>query len=377
MHEPKRILFICGASYVSGLEVVTLVLMKGLKARGHFIHCVVSGWNDGDFIGRLREEDIPYTVTKLGFFYFSKPRWTLDALVHLPQGLATFVGVKKRFRPDWVYHTSYRTVLTLYPFLREEENIFSLHEAHLPSLKNRLIYLLIEQKLARFTAVSEFIKTKLLDLGISEKKIAVVLNGVEIKNQNPLVSRPSSPWITRIGIVGQIGSWKGHEDLIDALRILAGRQTAFVCKIFGKGEDQYVQFIRSKVREYGLENYVEWKGFVKDQDEVYRDLDIVVVPSRSEEPCSLTIIESLTRGKPVIVTRRGGSPELVKDGVTGYIVAMKDAASIALRLEELIKDPFLAQSMALNAASDAQYRLSDQRMISAFENLLTRYETNP
>ncbi|PZQ98740.1 MAG: hypothetical protein DI539_29120, partial [Flavobacterium psychrophilum] len=56
----KRIVFFIGGSYVSGLEIITLHLIKELKQKGHEIYCVISGWNDGVFKGKLEDIDVPF-----------------------------------------------------------------------------------------------------------------------------------------------------------------------------------------------------------------------------------------------------------------------------------------------------------------------------
>ena len=51
----KKILFFIGGSYVSGLEIITLHLIKELKEKGNTVHCIISGWNDGVFKQKLEE----------------------------------------------------------------------------------------------------------------------------------------------------------------------------------------------------------------------------------------------------------------------------------------------------------------------------------
>jgi len=103
-----RILFLVGATRVFGAEIAMLTVMRGLKKRGYEVHCITSRWSDGDFESRLKEEGIPFTSLKLGFLYLRKPLWTLDTLIHYPGALLGFYRVKRRFRPDFVYHLSPR-----------------------------------------------------------------------------------------------------------------------------------------------------------------------------------------------------------------------------------------------------------------------------
>ena len=60
----KRLLVFANGNYIFGAERVTIDILKGLKERGYSIHCIVSGWNDGNFIKYLQNIGIEYTVIK-------------------------------------------------------------------------------------------------------------------------------------------------------------------------------------------------------------------------------------------------------------------------------------------------------------------------
>src|ERR1700733_9023907 len=96
----KRILFIVGASYVSGLENITLHLIRGLKERGYEVKCVINGWNDGVFKSTLQSLGIDFFEMKLGWIYITKPKWTIDTLLHWPGAYFKFKKAIRSFDPD-------------------------------------------------------------------------------------------------------------------------------------------------------------------------------------------------------------------------------------------------------------------------------------
>ena len=79
-----KYLFFAGGSYISGLEIVTLHLIRKLKEQGNEVKCIVNGWNDGMFIKELKKMGVSSEEVKLGWLYWRKPLWTADTLVHLP-----------------------------------------------------------------------------------------------------------------------------------------------------------------------------------------------------------------------------------------------------------------------------------------------------
>src|SRR5258708_3698252 len=111
MSVSKRILVIAAGNYISGAEKITLDVIRGFKENGYLVHCMVSGWNDGNFIRKLNELNIDYTVIKLGWYYVSKVMWSLDSLVHYPRAVWNFVKLKKNIKPDLVYTISYRQII--------------------------------------------------------------------------------------------------------------------------------------------------------------------------------------------------------------------------------------------------------------------------
>ena len=80
----KGILVIVNGNYIFGAERVTLNILQGLKERRYGIHCMVSGWNDGNFISHLKELAIEYTVIKLGWYYVSQFLKVADKIAIIP-----------------------------------------------------------------------------------------------------------------------------------------------------------------------------------------------------------------------------------------------------------------------------------------------------
>jgi len=323
----KKILVFIGGSYISGLEFVTLHLIGELKREGHIVRCVVNGWNDGMIIKELQKMDIPFDEAKLGWLYLTKPGWTIDSLVHLPGAYLKCRKILSAFNPDIVHFCNYASVILLAPLLKHEVCLYALHEPHEPNGKNVFIYRLLNRRIGVFTAVSRYIEQVLVELGIPKDKIRLVYNGVPAI-QSPPGKSPADIFV--FGIIGQVVPWKGHTTLVDAVRLLKDSDVPrFVVKIFGNDKTTFGESLRGHIRETGTEDYFTWEGFVREQDSIYGQLDAVIVPSLSEEPCSLTILESMMRGKPLIVSDRGGNPELIEDKKTGLIFKADDPARLA------------------------------------------------
>src|SRR5438045_3209558 len=157
----------------------------------------------------------------------------------------------------------------------------------------------------------------LIKLDAAPEKVHVVYNGIDpIMAQGDASQRP----IPTIGIVGQIGEWKGHDDLIQAIAIAKRKGTVLHAHIFGDGEQAYVTALKAKAAVLGVDGLITWRGYVRDHDAIYSEIDICVVPSRIAEGFGLTAVEAGLRRIPVVATRRGALPEIVVDNETGFLI---------------------------------------------------------
>jgi glycosyltransferase involved in cell wall biosynthesis len=174
----------------------------------------------------------------------------------------------------------------------------------------------------------------------------------------------------RIGIVGQVGAWKGHDDLVEAFALVLKRFPQAELHIFGTGDAVYKSKLVQKCIELGLGDSVTWHDFVADRSDIYSNLDACVVPSRSEDPLPLAAIEPGFFDIPSIATRRGGLPEIIEHEVNGLLVEPNRPAEIAHALSRLIGDPFLRHSLAINARQIAIQRFGRDRFLREFLRVL-------
>jgi L-malate glycosyltransferase len=370
----KKILVFISASYVSGLEVVTLHLIRQLKERGHDVRCVVNGWNDGVFKQKLDESEIPWYQVKLGWLYVTRPWWTLDTLAHWPGAYGHCRKILRDFDPDICHFCTYANVIMLYPLLKGRKSVYNLQETHEPSKKDLWIYGKLNRRIDIFTAVSGHIVKVLRNLHIPAEKIRLVYNGVPVPPVLPArLLRPGRTPV--LGIIGQVASWKGHETLVDAVGILArsGNAADFVVAVFGNDKNDFATSLKTRIAREGLERHFVWNGFLPDQAAIYDQVDIVVVPSLSQEPCSLTILESMMRNKALIVSDRGGNPELVDHEDNGLIFSAENAGQLAACINLLLRNPDMAAEMAERAGAKVRKSFTDSNMtdiyISAYTEL--------
>ncbi len=102
--------------------------------------------------------------------------------------------------------------------------------------------------------------------------------------------------------------------------------------------------LREKARALGIEPFVRFVGFQHEVERYYAMMNVSALTSHSEG-LSLTLLESMAHGLPVVVTRVGGNPEVVVDGESGYLVPPGDVGAFVHRVVELLRDPDLRTRM--------------------------------
>ena len=174
-------------------------------------------------------------------------------------------------------------------------------------------------------------------------------------------------------ILGRISTWKGQDVLIRALAGVDGA-LALVAGDPWPGEERRLEELRALAASLGVAERVRFAGFRPDVDTVYGAADVVAVPSTQPDPLPNSALEAAAAGCCVVAADHGGLPEIVRDGVTGRLVAPGDAGALAAALAGLRDDP--AERARLGAAAGADVRerfapaLLRERVQALYDELL-------
>ena len=182
--------------------------------------------------------------------------------------------------------------------------------------------------------------------GLSPDRIRVFDNGVVPLARTP---RPAPKTPLRIGFVGTLVWHKGAHVLIDAVRALP----AGSCRVLIFGETGTFPDYTADLRARAVGLPVEFMGgFPRERtQDIYAQMDVLVVPSLWLENSPLVIHEAFMTGVPVVAARTGGVPELVTDGVNGFLFESASAADLARMIRRFVDRPELVTELAAAAPS--------------------------
>jgi glycosyltransferase involved in cell wall biosynthesis len=161
---------------------------------------------------------------------------------------------------------------------------------------------------------------------------------------------------------------KGHEYLIEAVYRIAEEAPDARCLIVGTGDDRYGEMLARLTREKGLDGIVIFAGFQPDVSPYLAAFDLFVLPSVMEG-FGIVLIEAMAMAKPVVATSVGGIPEVIDDGVTGFLVPPRDPESLVRKIRFLLAHPEVRAKMGEAGRLRVLARFSTERMIGELQRL--------
>ena len=239
---------------------------------------------------------------------------------------------------------------------------------------------LLERWLARhataLVAVSPQVRDDLVELGVAPPELfAVVRLGIALEERVSAEAEERDRLRTLLGIapdrftVGWIGRMTGVKRTDDILLALGGLRErgvdACLCMV-GDGPDR--DYVEYRAKELGVVRHCLFLGYQDDVAGFLAAFDVFVLPS-ANEGTPVSAIEALAAGRPVVATRVGGVPDVVRDGVDGYLVESGDVNGLADALARLAVDPELRRRMGAAGRERVLPRYAVDRLIDDVDRL--------
>lgn len=224
-------------------------------------------------------------------------------------------------------------------------------------------------------AVGETVKKNMTEyFEIPKKQICIIHNAVKPFDGNVVPIKVLYQEHTKgnvlIGNIGRLSEQKGMSYFIEAAEITAKTHPEARFIIVGEGEEK--EQLHAQVKAKGLQDKVLFLGYRNDIQNVMSQLDFVVLSSLWEG-LPLTPIEAYSVGKTVIGTAVDGTPEIIRDGVDGYLVEQRNPVQLAEKMNELIENPETRKNMGIQAMkryrNEFSFEKLSERYIAFYEGL--------
>jgi glycosyltransferase involved in cell wall biosynthesis len=238
----------------------------------------------------------------------------------------------------------------------------------------------VERSLARVTtrlvAVSPEVRDELVELGVApEEKFSVIRLGIDLDQRivegtgdgaelRRAFGIPADAFV--VGWIGRMTAIKHLPDVLAAFARLRDRGVDARLCLVGDGPDR--SDVERRAHDLGIARFVLSLGYQRDVAPYYRLFDALLLPS-GNEGTPVVAIESLAAGTPVVATRVGGIPDVVTDGVDGFLAAVGDIDGLADALHRLAGDRELREAMGHAGREKTLPRYRVERLVDDVDAL--------
>lgn len=230
-------------------------------------------------------------------------------------------------------------------------------------------------------AVSNALKQAIIEfLNIDKSKIITIHNGIQIDKFDIIIDKTSKRkelGLTDddivVGTIGRLVPVKNQKVLIQAIKYLLNRLPKIKLILIGKGPLE--EELKTFTQNLNLTNKVLFLGQRNDIPELLKIMDVFTLPSL-HEGISITLLEAMASGLPVVATDVGGNPEVVINGKTGILIPPNDHIKLAEAINDIIQDKNKATLYACTAKMQIKNKFSLEKMVNKYENLYKLFIEN-
>jgi glycosyltransferase involved in cell wall biosynthesis len=362
--RPLRIAMMLESDGPGGAEVMVLHLAEELRRRGHFVLPIGPAGRTGWLADQFRRHGFTPEVYHL--------RAPLD-----PGGVRDLLRLFRQYRIDVVHSNEFTMAVygaAASRILRLPQ-VLTMHGGLTvcKALRRRVALRWAIRSASRTVMVSQATRSQFShDLGIDERELTVIPNGVPVQRGDPTGVRKE--FGIEVGdcvllAVGNLEMHKGHHVLLEALALL-GRERATPWKLIiaaGRGGAQHDN-LRAQIAQSGIGDHVKIALNRTDIPDLLALADVFVMPSLWEG-LPLALLEAMVSKKAIIASATAGIPEAVTDGVEGILVPPGEAPSLAEALRVMIRDPQRRRAFAEAAFVRAEANFTVQVMAARYERL--------
>lgn len=223
--------------------------------------------------------------------------------------------------------------------------------------------------------VSRYIRQQVVNLKVDPAKVWPALNVVDLERFKPGTDGGSvrreygiDPGAPLVAAIGRIMPQKGQRDLLEAMVMVKDALPDAKALVVGWAPDirmpggaTYLEELHRFCKEHGLDGRVIFTGPRTDIPNVFAAADVVVVPSRNNDPCPLVVLEAMATGRAVVGTRTGGIPEMLSED-TGALVPPGNPPAMAEAIIRLLQEPVLRQRLGAAARRRVEENFYESRL---------------
>lgn len=361
---PRVIAISNHGTMLGGGEFSFLDLVARVQDRWNMVTVVPS---DGDLRSRLKEKALRTSVIPLPPL---RP-WFVHKML---KALAAHLRISRKFRPDLIYANGSRAAFYggITGRVLKIPVIWHCRIATSEAFFDFLLAKLANRIIANSHAVERRFSS------IFRSKVKVVYNGIDLEWIRS-VEVPKPEWVLPhwkvLLSVGRISHSKRHDLVLGAFESIASSDPKAQLVLAGSPDTLDPAWWNHLQRLTGrsvFSDRIHWIGPVDDMRPWYRTASVLVMPAENES-FGRVVVEAMACGVPVVAVRSGGVPEIVRDGLDGFLVSAGDLSGIAGAVLKILRDDELRNRLSESALERAEcfpVATYVQRVLRVFEETL-------
>jgi glycosyltransferase involved in cell wall biosynthesis len=380
--EPIRVLRVIARLNMGGPAIHVANLAAGLETRGYHTTLVAGSLARG-------EDSMAFVAERLGVTVVDMPDIQREvSALHDARSAVRLAALIRSDRPHVLHtHTAKAGAIARAAALLagDARPPVVLHTFHGHVLKGYFgpgrtaFFRQVERTLARasdvLVAVSPEVRDELVALGVAPReKFVVIRLGIPLEERlgdasadtdyRRLYGIPRGAFV--VGWVGRMTGVKDTGAVLEIVRAAREQGVDAVLCMVGDGPDR--QRLEQLAHELGIARACYFVGYQEDVAGYYRLFDAFVLPSVNEGT-PVSAIESLASGTPVVANRVGGVPDVVRDGVDGFLVEPGDVEGAGARVAQLARDGKLRDTLGATGRERILRRYSVSRLVDDVDRL--------
>jgi glycosyltransferase involved in cell wall biosynthesis len=329
---------------MGGQELAVLLHAEGLGKRGHSVRLILE---PGSAIAELAKRK-GLAVEEVSM-----------RQARMPLAIRTFRRLLSKYRPAILHLNSSRDSWIgsiAARLINPRPRVVKTRHISAPlnrSVMTRLLYRHLFDRV--IVTGGELTRRALIERdGLSPEQVVAFPIGIDVEEFHPAVPARNlrqelrlAPQHRLVGLISYLRSYKGHDYFVQAATTVLSRAQDVTFLIVGEGPEE--EHIRSQIARAGLSQRVLMLGFRQDLLDVFRSLDIFVMPSVEGDTIPQVLMQAMALGLPVVSTTVGSIPDVVLDGQTGCIVPPRDASALAEKIDKLLESQDLRRALGEKA----------------------------
>ncbi len=376
----RVVFFHIGSNTFGGGSKMLLRLLQSLNTN-EFDPILLSNKND-ELCKRARSRGIEVTIVPFrgSLDTFNRQLLTTSRLL-IPAGLRTLQFNQSVYstlrKADIIWCKNLRAVVTLFPYLlvSPTPTIWNVGLGLEPTGRVKYLKTLGLQLVDHVFIESEEQENQVFTSQQTrryQKKFMVFHKGINIDKFDPgQFEKKSDRNHFRIGTAASFTPRKGIEHLIDSLPLILEKKNV-VLSIAGEAPDgnkKYEKMLKERARDHGINNQIDFCGWVEDMPEYLSTLDVFVLPSYNEGIPG-AVREALAMEVPVVATGVGGTSEVVIPSETGYLVNPGDDEQISEKVIKLLGDQSERRELGKQGRKHIVENFSIESYVKNYERFL-------